>query len=174
MDLLRQLGAEILYFSPLHDRKLPEKLQGLLIGGGYPELYAQALSENTGMLQDIRKQIAGGLPYLAECGGFMYLHESMEDMEQKHWPMAGILSGKAFYTGKLGRFGYVELTAEQDQMLGRAGDCIRAHEFHYFDSSDNGMRQNRCAAVDGTVCRQEAAMRRDFHICIIIPTRSLH
>ena len=138
LDLLRQLGAEILYFSPLHDRKLPEKLQGLLIGGGYPELYAQALSENTGMLQDIRKQIAGGLPYLAECGGFMYLHESMEDMEQKHWPMVGILSGKAFYTGKLGRFGYVELTAEQDQMLGRAGDCIRAHEFHYFDSSDNG------------------------------------
>ena len=135
---MRQLGAEILYFSPLHDRKLPEKLQGLLIGGGYPELYAQALSENTGMLQDIRKQIAGGLPYLAECGGFMYLHESMEDMEQKHWPMAGILSGKAFYTGKLGRFGYVELTAGQDQMLGRAGDCIRAHEFHYFDSSDNG------------------------------------
>lgn len=138
LDLLRQLGAEILYFSPLHDRKLPEKLQGLLIGGGYPELYAQALSENTEMLQDIRKQIAGGLPYLAECGGFMYLHESMEDMEQKHWPMAGILSGKAFYTGKLGRFGYVELTAEQDQMLGRAGDCIRAQEFHYFDSSDNG------------------------------------
>ena len=138
LDLLRQLGAEILYFSPLHDRKLPEKLQGLLIGGGYPELYAQALSENTGMLQDIRKQIAGGLPYLAECGGFMYLHESMEDMEQKHWPMAGILRGKAFYTGKLGRFGYVELTAGQDQMLGRAGDRIGAHEFHYFDSSDNG------------------------------------
>ena len=68
----------------------------------------------------------------------MYLHESMEDMEQKHWPMAGILSGKAFYTGKLGRFGYVELTAEQDQMLGRAGDCIRAHEFHYFDSDNCG------------------------------------
>ena len=91
--------------------------------------------------------------------------------------MAGILSGKAFYTGKLGRFGYVELTAGQDQMLGRAGDCIRAHEFHYFDSSDNGNAfhaANRCVAVDGTVCRQEAAMRRDFHICIIIPTRSLH
>ncbi len=104
------------------------------------------------MLQDIRKQIAGGLPYLAECGGFMYLHESMEDMEQKHWPMAGILSGKAFYTGKLGRFGYVELTAEQDQMLGRAETVsepmnfiiltVRIMETHF-------MRQNRCVAVDG-------------------------
>ena len=109
---------------------------------------------------------------------FMHLDESMEDMEQKHWPMAGILSGKAFYTGKLGRFGYVELTAGQDQMLGRAGDCIRAHEFHYFDSSDmecTDMRSVTDASPwDGTVCRQEAAMRRDFHICIIIPTRSLH
>lgn len=138
LDLLRRLGAKMIYFSPLHDRKLPENLQGLLIGGGYPELYAQALSENTGMLQDIREQIAKGLPYLAECGGFMYLHERMEDMEQRRWLMAGILKGTAFYTGKLGRFGYVELTAGQDQMLGRAGDRIRAHEFHYFDSSDNG------------------------------------
>ena len=136
--LLQEMGAELVYFSPVHDAHLPSDLDGLLLYGGYPELNGEALEQNESMKEEIVRAIKQGMPCMAECGGFMYLHESMEDMEQKHWPMAGILSGKAFYTGKLGRFGYVELTAEQDQMLGRAGDCIRAHEFHYFDSSDNG------------------------------------
>lgn len=138
LDLLRRLGVEIVSFSPLHDRQLPEGLQGLLIGGGYPELYAQQLSDNRSMREDIRLKIADGIPYLAECGGFMYLHETMEDMEGHLWPMVGSLPGKAFYTGKLGRFGYVELTANENQILGRKGEKIKAHEFHYFDSTDNG------------------------------------
>ncbi|WP_296115647.1 cobyrinate a,c-diamide synthase [uncultured Eubacterium sp.] len=138
LDLLRMLGAETVFFSPLHDQKLPENLQGLLIGGGYPELYAKQLSENESMRRDIREKITAGMPYLAECGGFMYLHESMEDMQTCRWPMAGVLKGNAYYTGKLGRFGYVELTAKEDQMLCKNGERIKAHEFHYFDSTENG------------------------------------
>ena len=138
LDLLRMLGAETVFFSPLHDQKLPENLQGLLIGGGYPELYAKQLSENESMRRDIREKITAGMPYLAECGGFMYLHEAMEDMQKCSWPMAGVLTGNAYYTGKLGRFGYVELTAKEDQMLCQSGDRIKAHEFHYFDSTENG------------------------------------
>ena len=138
LDLLRMLGAETVFFSPLHDQKLPENLQGLLIGGGYPELYAKQLSENESMRRDIREKITAGMPYLAECGGFMYLHESMEDMQTCRWPMAGVLKGNAYYTGKLGRFGYVELTAKENQMLCKNGERIKAHEFHYFDSTENG------------------------------------
>ena len=138
LDLLRSLGAELVSFSPLHDEKLPENLNGFLIGGGYPELYAEQLSKNTGMRKDIQKKIADGLPYLAECGGFMYLHETMEDMNGTIWPMAGVLEGQAYDTGKLGRFGYIELTAKEEQMLGKTGAKIRAHEFHYFDSTHNG------------------------------------
>lgn len=138
LDLLRMLGAETVFFSPLHDEKLPEHLQGLLIGGGYPELYAKQLSENESMRGEIREKIEAGMPYLAECGGFMYLHETMEDMQKCSWPMAGVLKGNAYYTGKLGRFGYVELTAKEDQMLCQSGEQIKAHEFHYFDSTENG------------------------------------
>lgn len=113
-------------------------MHGLLIGGGYPELYAKQLSENETMKESFRRQIEAGMPYLAECGGFMYLHETMEDMKRERWQMVGVLPGHAFYTGKLGRFGYVELTAQKEQILGEAGETIRAHEFHYFDSSENG------------------------------------
>ena len=138
LELLEHYGAELVPFSPLEDAALPENLDGLYFGGGYPELYAKQLSENETMKESIRGQIDAGMPYLAECGGFMYLHETMEDMKKERWQMVGVLSGHAFYTGKLGRFGYVELTAQKAQILGEAGETIRAHEFHYFDSSENG------------------------------------
>ncbi len=138
LELLRELGAEIINFSPLHDCKLPENLNGLLFGGGYPELYAAGLSKNTRMLSSVRRAASQGIPYLAECGGFMYLHETMEDMEGKRWPMAGVLCGGVCRTGSLARFGYITLTANRRQIFGDAGCRIRGHEFHYFDSSDNG------------------------------------
>ena len=138
LELLDHYGAELVPFSPLEDAALPENLDGLYFGGGYPELYAKQLSENETMKESFRRQIEAGMPYLAECGGFMYLHETMEDMKRERWQMVGVLPGHAFYTGKLGRFGYVELTAQKEQILGEAGETIRAHEFHYFDSSENG------------------------------------
>ena len=137
LDLLEQLGAELISFSPLHDRQLPAA-DGLLIGGGYPELYAGRLCGNQEMLTGIRNAIRAGMPCLAECGGFMYLHESMEDMEGNSRPAVGIVPGHAYRTEKLGRFGYIQLTAGRDSVFGPAGSSIRGHEFHYFDSTCNG------------------------------------
>lgn len=138
LELLRRLGAELVFFSPLHDRSLPAHIRGLLIGGGYPELYAGKLSRNMSMLSSIREAIASGLPYLAECGGFMYLHETMEDMEHQIWQMAGVLRGHAYRTDHLGRFGYITLSANDSRIFSGKGCQIKAHEFHYFDSSENG------------------------------------
>lgn len=138
LDLLWELGAEIVEFSPIHDRKLPESIQGMLIGGGYPELYAGELSENVEMLESIRSAVKAGMPTLAECGGFMYLHNSMEDMEGRSWTMVGVIDALVYRTEKLGRFGYIHLTANREQIFGSAGAKIRGHEFHYFDSTENG------------------------------------
>lgn len=133
LNLLRRLGANLIDFSPLHDNALPEDLDGLYLGGGYPELYAQALSGNETMRQSIREAVCAGLPCIAECGGFMYLTEAIGGC-----PMAGVLPGSCFDTGKLTRFGYVTLTASKDNLLCRAGQSIPAHEFHHWDAEQPG------------------------------------
>ena len=134
LNLLEQMGAELVRFSPIHDRELPENLDGLLLSGGYPELNGEALEENQEMCTRIREAIRDGMPCLAECGGFMYLHQEMEDMEGKQRRVCGVIPGKAYRTPKLNRFGYITLTEKQDSGLGE----IPAHEFHYFDSTDCG------------------------------------
>lgn len=134
-DMLRELGCEIVKFSPLNDRRLPDDISGLIIGGGYPELYAQKLSENISMRADIRRAVKSGLPVIAECGGFMYLHDTMEDRNGNLYEMAGAIEGKAYKTEKLRRFGYVSLTARNDNLLCKKGEMIAAHEFHYWDST---------------------------------------
>ncbi len=148
MRAFRKRGVEIRYFSPLHDEKLPPNADGILLGGGYPELYAKQLSENESMKASIRSAIEGdtvngGMPSLAECGGFMYLHESLEDQEGRSYPMVGLVKGNVQFKGKLIRFGYVELTEKQPCFL-QEGHSIKAHEFHYYDSTDNG---DACTAV---------------------------
>ena len=130
--LLEELGAELVWFSPIHDPVLPENLDGLLLFGGYPELHAKELSENTSMRSSVKKQIARGLPCMAECGGFLYLHEQMEDMEGKSWPMTGVIGGSARKTDRLGRFGYITLRG--GTVFGEDVGEIPSHEFHYFDS----------------------------------------
>ena len=92
------MGARLVYFSPIHDRKLPDHLQGLMLNGGYPELYARQLSANTSMRTSIREALEGGMPYTAECGGFLYLHRELEDMDGNSWPMAGAIDGKGYRT----------------------------------------------------------------------------
>lgn len=138
LKLLRELGAELVPFSPLHDKKLPEGTKGLLLYGGYPELYAKELEENAPMRQEIQDALNQGMPCLAECGGFMYLHETMEDLKGNAYQGTGNISGRVFYTGKLTRFGYVELSARKEGVLGAGKTPIRAHEFHYFDSTSCG------------------------------------
>lgn len=133
LDVLKEMGAELVSLSPLNDEKLPEGIHGLYLGGGYPELYAKELSENATMRQSIRAALESGLPCLAECGGFMYLTESIAGA-----PMVGYIPGSAHDTGRLTRFGYVKLTAKADNMLCRAGESIPAHEFHRWDCDLTG------------------------------------
>lgn len=137
-SLLRELGAELVMFSPLEDEKLPENIDGLILGGGYPELYAEILSGNKSMLKDVRDAVNSGLPCIAECGGFMYLHEGLCDITGKRYEMAGVIEGEAFKTEHLQRFGYIEMEALKDNIFCRRGGKIRAHEFHYYDSENNG------------------------------------
>lgn len=136
LKLLEKLGAELVYFSPLWEKELPKGVSGLLLGGGYPELYAEALSANESMRESIKKAVEGGMPTLAECGGFLYLHETLESKEEV-FPMAGVLPGKGFNTGKLVRFGYIEIEEKQSSFL-PPGEKIRGHEFHYYDTEYNG------------------------------------
>ena len=138
LDALREAGAEPVFFSPVRDTALPEGVCGLYLPGGYPELYAQALSENKTMRASIRQAVNAGLPTAAECGGFLYLGQSLEDTEGKSWPMAGVLPGAGVRAGRLVRFGYAILTAKRDSMLFRAGEGLPVHEFHHWDSTANG------------------------------------
>ncbi len=137
LQLLRDMGAELMEFSPLHDGNLPRDLDGLLLCGGYPELHSRELSENHSMLRQIKEALIGGLPCLAECGGFMYLHEEMEGMDGQSYPMVGFVSGKAYRTSRLSRFGYVNLQAGHP-VMGQELGTLPAHEFHYFDSENCG------------------------------------
>lgn len=136
LDYLRELGAELVPFSPLRDLTLPENLDGLLFNGGYPELHAATLSGNISMLQSVRDAFSEGIPTTAECGGFMYLHESMEDMHGQAWPMVGVIHGKVWKTPRLKRFGYI--TLQGGTVFGETVGPINSHEFHYFDSDACG------------------------------------
>ena len=139
VNLLRNMGAEIVTFSPVHDTVLPEHVQGLLLYGGYPELYAEQLSANKSMRDSIREALNEGLPCMAECGGFMYLHEYMEGEDGHTWPMVGAITGKAFKTKKLQRFGYKLLQTEGMKIFGsKISFNTVAHEFHYYDSENPG------------------------------------
>ena len=136
--LLEQLGCEIEYFSPVDDKGLPENCCGLILSGGYPELFADRLSANRGMLAAVRDAVLSGMPTIAECGGFMYLHDKIRMSDGTEYAMAGVLNGTAFETERLQRFGYVTLTARKDNLICRKGGKTPAHEFHYWDSTDCG------------------------------------
>ena len=133
LRLLERLGGELVYFSPIHDRSLPEQLDGLILGGGYPELYCEALSLNESMREAVKKAAEGGLPVLGECGGYLYLLEELEAEDGRIWPMTGVLKGKGYKKGKNSRFGYIGVEAEKDSLYLNPGEQIRGHEFHYWD-----------------------------------------
>ena len=138
LELLKQLGAKLTFFSPLHDKALPENISGLILGGGYPELYAKELSQNKSMLRDIKKAINKGTPTYAECGGFMYLQQAIIDMKGISNPMVDVIKGSSTLQKKLDRFGYATLKAKRDNLLCLKGDRLNAHEFHYSNSDNNG------------------------------------
>ena len=147
LEAFRDAGAEVVFFSPLRDTALPENIGGLYLPGGYPELYARQLSENCALRAAIRDAVQEGLPTAAECGGFLYLGQALEGVDGKVYPMAGVLPGSGHNTGRLVRFGYAVMTAKAGSMLFRAGETLPIHEFHHWDSSENG--------TDFSVCKAE-------------------
>lgn len=153
LEAFRDAGAEVVFFSPLRDTALPENIGGLYLPGGYPELHARELSENTSLLREIKRKIEFGLPTAAECGGFLYLGQSLTDAEGQSWPMAGVLPGEAKDAGRLVRFGYAALSAESDSMLFRAGESFPIHEFHHWDSTVNGTALAAKKPVGGAAWR---------------------
>ncbi len=133
IEILEALGAQIIPFSPLSDAYLPD-CDALILPGGYPELYAGALEKNESMRYDIYRKIKEGLPTIAECGGFLYLHDTLTDADKKTYAGAGVLHAGCAYQGFQRQFGYITLTAQKDQLLARKGECLKGHEFHYFVS----------------------------------------
>ena len=144
LELLERLGAELCFFSPLNDTALPEGADALYMGGGYPELYGERLSENQSMLSSIRNAVTGGVPTLAECGGFMFLQKTIADEQGKPWPAIGVLPGDCTIEKSLQNFGYITLVSNEDNLLLGKGETIRGHEFHYCRSSEPG---NACTAL---------------------------
>ena len=129
-DLLRQSGAEIIAFSPLNDAELPPDLDALYLGGGYPELHAEALSRNTSMLAEIRAFAETGKPLYAECGGMIYLSQSLTLLDGHSYSMANVLPQKFEMTARLVNFGYVDVEFTMDCLLGRKRTTVRGHSFH--------------------------------------------
>ncbi|MBD2245002.1 cobyrinate a,c-diamide synthase [Nostoc sp. FACHB-888] len=129
LDLLQQLGAELVFWSPLEDAAIPKDVQGMYFGGGFPEVFAQQLAENTSVRDAVKTAILRGMPTVAECGGLMYLCEQIINFEGKSWSMAGVLPTSAVMGGRL-TLGYRRAVALQDNLLVKAGTTVYGHEFH--------------------------------------------
>lgn len=131
LDILSHLGADIIPFSPLKDRELPKGIDALYIGGGFPEFFASELSKNKKLRKAIYEKAEEGLPIYAECGGLMYLAETLVDFKNKKFPMVGIFKCKINMGSKLSRLGYVNVRIAKDNILSKRGDKLRAHVFHW-------------------------------------------
>ncbi len=139
LEMLAEAGVELVDFSPLRDTHLPENIQGILLGGGYPENFLKELALNAYIAREIKSALQSGMPIIAECGGFMYLMDSITDSENRKYEMVGAIPGAARFVGKLVRFGYVAVQDGEMQ--------IKGHEFHYFDTDNNG---EDCLAIKPT------------------------
>jgi cobyrinic acid a,c-diamide synthase len=131
LDLLTQLGAELVPFSPIKDAALPPNLAGLYIGGGFPEVFAAELAANATLRREILEKLNAGLPAYAECGGLMYLGRSLIDETGREHEMTGFFPHTTAMTKRLQNFGYVELTFAADTVLGPRNTKVKAHEFHH-------------------------------------------
>lgn len=133
---LKRAGCKLVFFSPMKDKNLPSMLDGLLLYGGYPELYARTLSENETMRRSIKEALSKGMPCIAECGGFLYLQETLTDQQGTVYEMAGVLPGHGFWGGRLSRFGYIRLSLKSGNLFGKSDLTLKAHEFHYYSCDE--------------------------------------
>jgi cobyrinic acid a,c-diamide synthase len=148
LDLLAAWGAELVNFSPLQDKELPENISGLYIGGGFPELYAAELAENKHMRQEIKTAAGGGMPVYAECGGLMYLGRSIRDLEGKEYPMVGAIPVSSQIDSPRLSLGYRTVEALGDGPLLRRGETVRGHEFHWSVLNKNAETPNAYCVID--------------------------
>ena len=154
LSLLEKAGLRIERFSPLRDAELPERTAGILLGGGYPELHAEELSKNTAMRTAILKAVESGMPVIAECGGFMYLHERLADAGGKEFDMVGAVKGRCYPVGHPVRFGYFELEECRDPFWSGT-EGVKGHEFHYYESECCG---DRCVVVKRATGQRRSCM----------------
>ena len=143
LEMFEERGVKLRFFSPIRDRELPDDADGFLLGGGYPELFLPELSANHSMLASVKDAADRGMPSLAECGGFMYLHRTIGDTAGKRYDMAKVVDGECRYTGHLVRFGYMQLVslrapAAGDDALYTSAVGMKGHEFHYYESTACG------------------------------------
>lgn len=136
IDLLKEMGVNIVPFSPINDKNLP-KCSGIYIGGGFPEIFGKELEENESIRNEIKKAHDAGIPIYAECGGLMYLGEKLVDGEDNEYKMVGILKGKSIMTKSLKRFGYCKGTASEDTVISKKGETVFGHEFHHSEFVSN-------------------------------------
>jgi cobyrinic acid a,c-diamide synthase len=148
LDMLKEAGAEIVIFSPLHDESLPDNLDGIYLGGGYPELHAAALSDNASMREAIRLFSQSGRPVYGECGGFMYLTSSITDTEGREYPMAGVYPVASRMQKRLRRLGYRQVEMQTGTVLGVQGSCCYGHEFHYSEIDEMPPKVERGYILD--------------------------
>ena len=134
---LEKLGAEIIFFSPLNDETLPKNISGLIFGGGFPEIFADRLEQNKTMRESVKNISREGLPIFAECGGYMYLMKSIKDFDGKIFEMCGVIDNSAEMTKKLQMVGYVDSALKKNCIIGKIGDKIHAHEFHFSTEAEN-------------------------------------
>jgi cobyrinic acid a,c-diamide synthase len=154
VDALRLAGADIVDFSPMSDADLPRGLDALYFGGGYPELWANALSANHSMRAGVKRFIDADRPVYAECGGLMYLAETIQERDGRAWPMVGALPWTVVMTDRLQRFGYVEVTFTRDCLLGRAGTTTRGHSFH-------------CSRIEGSIVEVPRAYHLHYTLAAV-------
>ena len=138
LDLLRHKGVELVHFSPIADMELPENINGIYIGGGYPELFTEELSSNTSMLRYLCDASESGMPVWAECGGLMYLSESIRGFDGSTAAMAGIIPGKTVMKKGLRALGYYTGELRNDSWMGKAGEKLTGHVFHWSEMTELG------------------------------------
>ncbi|MFQ5969283.1 MAG: cobyrinate a,c-diamide synthase [Nitrososphaerales archaeon] len=142
LDILRSLGADLQFFSPVNDKTIPDA-DGLYLGGGFPEVLADKLEQNSSMLNSIRKVASDGMPIYAECGGLMYLTRSITQFDGKKHSMVNLFDGDTVMDKKL-TLNYTEAKVTSLCLLAKAGKTIRGHEFHY-SRIDNIPRDSKFA-----------------------------
>ncbi len=135
LDIFRNLGAEIVRFSPMKDAQLPKDIDAVYLGGGYPEIFAPDLEANHSLRKEIKRFADAGKPIYAECGGFMYLTEGITDLDGRVYNMVGIFPARAKMLKRRAKLGYVVIEITEDCLLADRGEKIRGHEFHYSEIS---------------------------------------